>query len=68
MNNPHDISQIRMLGQQSRIGKALLEAYQDATKEKYGYILLNFHLSASSDHRILAKIYPGEDTVCYGIL
>lgn len=64
--NPN-LSQIRILGQQLLPGKSkvLTEAYEDATSERYGYLLVDLHPVNDKDLMLRARIFPGEDTVVY---
>jgi GTPase SAR1 family protein len=64
--NPN-LSQIRILGQQLLPGrsKVLTEAYEDATAERYGYLLVDLHPANDRDLMFRTHIFPGEDAVVY---
>ena len=64
--NPN-LSQIRILGQQIMPGrgKALVQAYEDATGERYGYLLVDLHPNNDRDLMLRSHIFPDEDTVVY---
>ena len=66
--NPN-LSQIRILGQQILPGraKALVEAYEDATGERYGYLLVDMHPGNDRDLMMRSRIFPDEDTVVYRV-
>ena len=45
--------------------KLLLSAYEDATSEKFGYLLIDSKAATPDEIRLRTKIFPGETTVCY---
>lgn len=58
--NPRDKNQITVLGSQilgKGKGKALVEAYEDATREPYSYICINLRQDADERGRIRANIF-----------
>ena len=63
--NPRDFSQIQLLGRQIGLGKTLVEAYQDCMSEKYNYLVVDLSPHSSSNHKLFAHIFPGEDEVVY---
>lgn len=68
MRNPVGALQVRNLGAQLFPGNALrhfLEAYEDATAEPFGYLLIDMHPSTKPTMRLKTHIYPGEMTVVY---
>ena len=42
-----------------------MEAYEDATSEMYGYLIVDFDPKSSRDLRMRTNIFPGEETICY---
>ena len=47
--------------------KSLLAAYEDAVKEKHGYLVIDSKAATPDEIRLRTKIFPGETTVCYVI-
>ena len=45
--------------------KKLLTAYEDATSEKYGYLMIDSKAATPNEIRLRTKIFPGETTICY---
>ena len=45
--------------------KLLLSAYEDATSEKFGYLLIDSKAATPDEIRLRTKIFPGEATICY---
>ena len=45
--------------------KKLLAAYEDATSEKYGYLMIDSKAATPNEIRLRTKIFPGETTICY---
>jgi hypothetical protein len=67
MRNPAGQLQIRTVGSQlfpKRLSY-FMEAYQDATKEKFSYLLVNMHPDAEEHSRLCTGIFPGEQTTIY---
>ena len=66
MKNPRDSLQIRCLSQQMFPGKTLLmEAYEDATLQPHGYLLVDLKQDTPSDLRLRTRIFPGEYQFVY---
>uniref|UniRef100_A0A914HMP6 AAA+ ATPase domain-containing protein n=1 Tax=Globodera rostochiensis TaxID=31243 RepID=A0A914HMP6_GLORO len=66
MRNPAGALQIRNLGTQLFPGAALrffLEAYEDATAEPFGYLLIDMHPTTEVQLRLRTHIYP-DDELC----
>jgi hypothetical protein len=42
-----------------------MEAYEDATAEPFGYLLIDMHPKTAADFRLKTHIYPGELCVVY---
>ena len=63
--NPRDVKQISVLSSQLGLGKLLIEAYKDALKFKYGYILID--LSPQMEHvaMLRTQIFPNQDMIMY---
>ena len=43
----------------------LLDAYEDATKKPYGYLVLDHHPTSRRDMRVLTNILPGRPFTVY---
>uniref|UniRef100_A0A914H7W1 Integrase catalytic domain-containing protein n=1 Tax=Globodera rostochiensis TaxID=31243 RepID=A0A914H7W1_GLORO len=68
LRNPAGALQVRTLGTQLFPGGALahfIEAYEDATAEPFGYLLIDMHPTTRPPMRLRTHIYPGELTVVY---
>ena len=65
--NPRDVTQIKILARQMfpQYPRYLTEAYNDATKEAYGYLLVDLKPCTPNDRRFKTKILPGETQVVY---
>ena len=65
--NFRDGLQIINLGRQLYPGKGavLTKAYNDATKEPYGYLIVDMSVDTDDEFRLRTKIFPGEDPVIY---
>ena len=65
--NKRDESQIHTLGKQLFPGnkKAFIEAYEDATRHMYGYLLVDCDPCTPEKLKLRSKIFPNEKTVCY---
>ena len=65
--NPRDASQITTIAKQMAPGhtQVVREAFNDATSEPYGYLLVDFK-QATPDHlRLRTKLFPGEIQMAY---
>ena len=67
MNNARDRAQIRCLASQVYPGNSrfLTKAYEDATKDAYGYLFLDFKNTTSEQIRVRSGIFPGERMFAY---
>ena len=68
--NFRDSSQIVHLGQQLYPQKhwhGFVEAYGDATRHAYGYLLIDMSPHSYADSRLRTRIFPGENTVVYAV-
>ena len=65
--NIRDGQQISLLGKQMYPGnnKALVEAYEDATSSKYGYLVIDSTANGEDVYRLRTKIFPAEDPWVY---
>ena len=65
--NIRDRTQIISLSKQMFPGNVryMREAYEDATKKAYGYLLVDLKTSTSDEVRLRTRIFPGEHTVVY---
>ena len=66
-SNPADKRQISTLSSQMYPGKAgvLLEAFTDATKDSYGYLLVDMTQNCPDHLRLRTNVFPSENLVCY---
>ena len=60
-----DTNQIRILDNQLRIRTKLENAYKNATKESFSYIVLDILPSSDSNYMLRTHIFPEEYTVIY---
>ena len=60
MKNPRDRCQIDVLGRQMKKQRALQEAFEDATKGPYGYLLVDFRQDTPEKLMLRSKIFPIE--------
>jgi hypothetical protein len=67
MRNPAGALQIRNLGIQlfPKHLPHFLESYEDATKEKFGYLVIDNHPNGEEDERLKTNIYPNEWPIYY---
>ena len=65
--NKRDESQALILGKQlyPHNTKIFMEAYEDATSELYGYLVIDCDPKSSRDLKLRTNIFPGEQTFCY---
>ena len=65
--NPRDASQIRHLSYQMypKNPKYLQEAYADATRQPYGYFLIDLKNHTYDTYRLRANIFPEENQTVY---
>ena len=63
--NVRDRQQVASLGRQLFPGKqkGFMKAYDDATSEPYGYLVID--TSPQSRYRLRTRVFPGEDPVVY---
>ena len=60
-----DTNQIKILGNQLGIRGKLENAYKDATKEPFSYIVLDVSPSSDSSYMLRTHIFPEDYTVIY---
>lgn len=60
MKNQRDASQLDHLGRQLKISKALNEAYADATKKPFGYLIIDFKQTTPKEYMLKTRIFPEE--------
>jgi hypothetical protein len=67
MKNTRDRAQIGHLGRQMfpNRSQTLVQAYEDATREPYGYLMLDFTHDVPDLLRMRTNIFPGETTTVY---
>nr|CAD2191446.1 unnamed protein product [Meloidogyne enterolobii] len=65
--NPQGLLQVRTLGSQlfPKMLNYFLEAYRDATSERFSYLLINMHPSTEEHLRLSSNIFPDEKTTIY---
>ena len=65
--NPQGLLQVRTLGSQlfPKMLNYFLEAYRDATYNRFSYLLINMHPNTDETMRLSTKIFPGEKTTIY---
>jgi hypothetical protein len=65
--NKRDVSQIIYLGQQILPGKAkyFMDAYERATREPYGYLVIDLHPHSDGKYKLRTHILPGEVSVIF---
>ena len=65
--NPRDAGQIKILARQMfpQYPKYLVDAYEDATREPYGYLLVDLKPCTPNDRRLKSKILPGQTQWVY---
>lgn len=61
--NPRDANQIAILARQMYPGRSrfVLEAFEDATKKPYGYLLIDLKPETDEKFRIRSNIFPDDD-------
>lgn len=64
LRSPRERGFVRALGMQLGEYKCLIEAYDDAVKEKYGYICIDLHPAADSNLKYRTNIVPNSDQPC----
>lgn len=70
MKNARDVSQVSILSRQLYLGRSqlLVGAYRDATKQSFGYLVVDTSPQADDKYRLRTNIFPGEDPVVYTTL
>jgi len=65
--NPRDASQFANLARQMypKRSQFVVEAYKDATKEPYSYLLVDLRPEQDDDLRLRANVFPGETHYVY---
>jgi len=65
--NPRDSGQIRTMASQIYGKKSdfLVQAYDDATKDNYGYLVIDMRQDTPEQMRVRTKIFPGDEFVGY---
>ena len=66
-HNIRDKLQVSCLGKQMypRQTSMFMEAYEDSTKKKYGYLFIDLSPHSDNEYRLRTNIFPGEDTIVY---
>ena len=65
--SPRDKTQISFLVRQMfpANSKFLVDAFEDATSEPYGYLLVDLRPDTPEEYRVRTRIFPDENTVVY---
>ena len=63
--NPRDVGQIGNLGRQLGCSNFLKKAFEDATDESYGYLVVDLNPHSEAQYRYRTHIWPGQDTMIY---
>ena len=65
--NPADRLTVQTLGRQMfpNKGKFMVDAFADATKQPYGYLMLDLTQTTPDELRVRTNIFPGETTTVY---
>ena len=65
--NPRDVSQVACLARQiyPTNSKALIEAYQDCMKKKYGYLVIDLSPHGEDEYRLRTDIFKDDATIIY---
>jgi hypothetical protein len=60
--NPRDASQVSVLARQMYPGKSkfVVEAYKDATKNPFGYLLIDLRPETDESYRLRTNIFPDD--------
>ena len=61
--NPRDANQVATLARQMYPGRSkfVLEAFEDATKKPYGYLLVDLKPETDEKYRIRTNVFPDDD-------
>ena len=67
LNNPRDKAQVHHLARQMfpTNSQYLIECYEDATQQKYGYLFLDFKQSTDNKHRVQSGITYDSTRIIY---
>lgn len=65
LKSPRGIGQLGTLVSQLGMTKLVKDAYSDACKLPFSYLLIDLPPTTDSDVLLRSKILPGEDTVIY---
>ena len=65
--NSRDINQFRVMARQMQAQNAkwLINSFEDATSQPYGYLVLEHHPKTPEDRRYVTSILPGERLIVY---
>ena len=66
-NNPRDVSQFANLARQMypKSSQFAVEAYRDATREPYSYLLVDLRPEQDEELQLRTNIFPGETHYVY---
>ena len=63
--NPRDVGQVGNVGKQLGCSSFLKKAFEDATAEKYGYLVIDLSPHTEAQYRYRTHVFPSEDTLIY---
>jgi hypothetical protein len=65
--SPRDKTQISYLGRQMfpSNSKFIVEAFDDATSEPYGYLVVDLRPETPEEYRVRTRIFDNESTIVY---
>ena len=63
--NPRDQIQLKTLGRQIGSSMKLMKSYEDATSEKFGYLLIDMSPASNPMYMFRSHILPSEYTIIY---
>ena len=60
-------TRMTLLGKQHFLGQgtALVEAYKDAMRQQYGYLIIDLTANGDDTYCMRSKVFPGEDPWVY---
>ncbi len=64
MRSPRERSFVRALGMQTGDYQCVMEAYDDAVKERYGYLCIDLHPAANPEFKYRTNLIPTANSHC----
>ncbi len=67
LKSPRDVKQVKVLASQvfDKEKNRLIEAYESATEQVYGYLILDLLPFTDQNLRMRSQVFPGEDMIIY---